>query len=64
MGTGASHSENLGSAIGAATIVRDRNHWAQVCCSFRDGGWLWRPSSPDVSGAKTTLTKAGASREG
>lgn len=63
MGTGASsHSENLSGAIGAATIVGDRHRGAQVCYSCRDGGWLWRPSSPDVSGAKTTLTKEGASR--
>lgn len=38
LGRGASCSENLGGTIGAAAIVRDRNHWAQVWYSFRNGG--------------------------
>lgn len=34
---GPSSSENLSDAIGAVAIVPDRNHWARVCYSFRDG---------------------------
>lgn len=38
LGWGALCLENLGGTIGAAAIVRDRNHWAQVCYSFMNGG--------------------------
>lgn len=64
MGTGALRSENPRDAIGAAAIVRDRNHWAQVCYSFRDGRMALGPSRQMSQGLKTSPTKEGASREG